>query len=110
MEHTIIPGEPETAATDATPAVAANTAEGGTGIVVATNGNGQEKRSQVITWFLGLAMLWLVISYSAIGLISAYAPPQQGAYDIVTAMQAGIKDLVLMVLGGFLGAITQKHA
>ncbi len=55
-------------------------------------------------------MLWLVFSYSSIGMLSAYRPPEHGAYDIVTTMQSGLKDFILMVLGGFLGAITQKHA
>lgn len=90
MEHEIIPGEqsPDDVVAPA----------------------GQEKRSQVITWFIGLTLLWLVGSYSALGALSAKYPPQQGAYDIVVACQAGLKDFILMALGGFLGAITQKHA
>lgn len=92
------------------PTVAAVAAPLGTVNVTPANGSGTEKRSQLITWFLGLSLVFLVASYALIGLFSVYATPQKESYDIITNMQAGLKDFILMVLGGFLGAITQKHA
>lgn len=71
---------------------------------------GIDRRSQTITYFVGVVLVWLVVSYSVTGLLSLYSPPTKEAYEFVTNMQAGLKDFILMALGGFLGAITQKHA
>lgn len=82
------------------------TAPGSTAIVTAAP---TEKQSQAITYFLGAALLLLVVAYFAIPTLAILVPPRKSAYDIVTAAQKGIADFILIIASALAGAIAQKH-
>jgi hypothetical protein len=68
-----------------------------------------ERRSQVITWFLGVGFLTLVTAYAAIGIYALLVPPLDGAWTIVTNAQKDLKEILLIVVGILGGAVTQRH-
>lgn len=102
MTHEVdAPGTPD-------PTAVATAAPGATAIATASPLAG--KQSQTITYFLGAALLLLVVAYFAIPTLAILVPPRKTAYDIVTTAQKGIADFILIIASALAGAFAQKHA
>ena len=68
-----------------------------------------ERRTAVITWFLGWGFVLLIFSYGSLAIYSLITTPVDGAWTIITNAQKDLKEILLIVVGVLGGAVTQKH-
>ena len=69
-----------------------------------------EKRTQVITWFLGIGFLMMICAYGMLAMYAMLRPTDvQGAWQIVQGAQKDMKEIMLIVVGILGGAVTQRH-